>query len=888
MPPMMMTRSAGRPAAASRGGGTGGRAGRGGGRTRGRSGDQGDGRNDGQGGQIGGQGREVNDGVDGVPDFSTIIAQQLHNLLPTIVAQVGDQGRGQGNGRNQNGDAVNDNIRGDIEKIESVQDMSGCRDSQKVKYTTGSFVSKALTWWNSQIHTRVVESRHGLAGHAAYTDRFYELARLVPYLVTLENKRIERYIFSLALQIRGMVAATEPKTIQKAMQIADTLTDEALRNGSIKKNPRKNGNEGEPSKDRNMRDDNKRTRIRKAFATTTNPVRRENTSTVPRCTTCNTHHLPGVPYRTCFNCNRLGHFAKDYRDVPRNVNPVNARNPTARTCYEYGSTNHIKPACPRLNRAQGPGVNRPNQALANNGGQGHGNQKNQARGRAFMLGVEEARQDPNIVTCMFTLNGHYVTTLFNSGADYSFVSTTFIPLLDKEPSDLGFSYEIEIASGQLVEIDKVIRGCKLEIEGHVFDINLITFGNRSFDVIIGMDWLSNYKAGIICHENAIRIPLLDDKVLRVLGEKLKENMRQLMSVKVKGKKQEEIMVVRDFPKVIPDDLSGLPPVQEIEFQIELIPRAMPVAKSSYLLAPFELEDLSSQLKELQDKVHEDDIPKTAFRTCYGHFELTVFLFGPTNAPTTQEELEVHLGHVINGDGIHVDPYKIEAEKLCNAPVPALPDGPEDFVVYYDASGLGLGYVLIQRGKVIDYASRQLKIHEKNYTTHDLELGAVVFALKIWRHYLYGTKSVIYTDHKSLQHIFSQKELNMRQRRWIELFRDYDCEIHYHPGKANIVADARGIDEMIELRSDGALYYLDQIWVPLKGDVRTLIMDKAHKSKYSVHPGADKMYYDLRDRYWCPGMKKDIVVYVSKCLTCLKVKAEQQRPSGLLQQPEIPE
>ncbi|GJR56720.1 putative reverse transcriptase domain-containing protein [Tanacetum coccineum] len=269
------------------------------------------------------------------------------------------------------------------------------------------------------------------------------------------------------------------------------------------------------------------------------------------------------------------------------------------------------------------------------------------------------------------------------------------------------------------------------------------------------------------------------------------------------------------------------------------------------------------------------------------------------------------------------------DKLCNAPILALPDRPEDFVVYCDASGIGLGCVLMQRGKVIAYASRQLKIHEKNYTTYNLELGAVVFALKIWRHYLYGTKSVIYTDHKSLQHIFSQKELNMRQCHWIKLFSIYDCEIFYHPGKANVVADAlsrkervnpkrvramnmilqpsikdkilaaqkeavdefvglqKGLDEMIEHRSDGTLYYLDRIWVPLKGDVRNLIMDEAYKLKYSVNPRADKMYYDLRDRYWWPGMKKDIAEYVSKCLTCLKVKAEHQRPSGLLQQPEIP-
>ncbi|GKB98965.1 putative reverse transcriptase domain-containing protein [Tanacetum coccineum] len=191
------------------------------------------------------------------------------------------------------------------------------------------------------------------------------------------------------------------------------------------------------------------------------------------------------------------------------------------------------------------------------------------------------------------------------------------------------------------------------------------------------------------------------------------------------------------------------------------------------------------------------------------------------------------------------------DKLCNEPVLALFDGLEDFVVYCDASRIGLGCVLMQRGKVIAYASRQLKIHEKNYITHDLELGAVVFELTISRHYLYGINS-------------------------IELFSDCDCEISYHPGKANVVADAlsrkervnpkrvramnltlqssiknrileaqkevvdesiglqKGLDEMMEQRSDGTLYYLDQIWVPLKGEVRTLIMDEAHKSKYSVY------------------------------------------------------
>ncbi|GKE38349.1 putative reverse transcriptase domain-containing protein, partial [Tanacetum coccineum] len=327
--------------------------------------------------------------------------------------------------------------------------------------------------------------------------------------------------------------------------------------------------------------------------------------------------------------------------------------------------------------------------------------------------------------------------------------------------------------------------------------------------------------------------------------------------------------------------------------------------------------------------HEDDIPKTAFRTRYGQFEFTVMPFGLTNAPVVFMDLinrlqEVQfLGHVINGDGIHVDPSKIEAVKnweaprtpsevrlfldlegkLCNAPVLALPDGPEDFVVYCDASGLGLGCVLMQRVKVIAYASRQLKIHEKNYTTHDLELGAFVFALKIWRHYLYGTKSVIYTDHKSLQHIFNQKELNMRQRHWIELFSDYDDEIRYHLGKENVVADALSRKERIKPKRVQAMNMSiqsstkDMILaaqneaskvVNAPAEMITLKMDEAHKSKYSVHPEADKMYYDLKDMYWCPGMKKDIALYVSKCLTCLKIKAKHQRLFGLLQQPEIPE
>ncbi|GKA89131.1 putative reverse transcriptase domain-containing protein [Tanacetum coccineum] len=331
-----------------------------------------------------------------------------------------------------------------------------------------------------------------------------------------------------------------------------------------------------------------------------------------------------------------------------------------------------------------------------------------------------------------------------------------------------------------------------------------------------------------------------------------------------------------------------------------------------------------------------------------------------------------LGHVIDSKGVHVDPAKIEAIKnwatpttptevrqflglagyyrrfiegfsLISKPLTKLTQknkkyewrfikGSEDFVVYCDASLKGFGAVLMQREKVIAYASRQLRTHEENYTTHDLELGAVVFALRLWRHYLYGTKCVVYTDHKSLQYILDQKELNMRQRRWIELLSDYDCEIRYHPGKANVVADAlsrkerepirvralvmtvhpnlpeqirnaqseamkkknvkaenlgRLIKQIFEVRPDGTRYFDKRVWLPRYGGLRNLIMHESHKSKYSIHPGYDKMYQDLKQLYWWPNMKADIATYVSKFLTCAKVKAEHQKPSGLLQQPKIP-
>nr|GEV97050.1 hypothetical protein [Tanacetum cinerariifolium] len=428
------------------------------------------------------------------------------------------------------------------------------------------------------------------------------------------------------------------------------------------------------------------------------------------------------------------------------------------------------------------------------------NNNNQRAQGENVRGTAETNPNSNVVTGTLILNNRYALILFVTGIDRSFISTAFSSLIDIIPTTRDHGYDVELADGRIIWVNTLIRGCTLNFLDHSFNIDLMPIEMGSFDVIIG---------------------------------------------EATGRRTNSSRLSRGFS----EDLSGIPLTRQVEFQIDLLPGAAPVAWAPYRLAPSEMKEFSDQLKELADKgfIRPSFSPWGApvlfvkkkdgsFRMCIDyrelnkltvknryplpriddlHYEFQVMSFGLTNAPVVFMDL-------MN-------------RKLCIASILALPEGSKDFIVYCEAS---------------------IK-------------GAVVFALKIWRHYLYGIKCTVFTDHKSLQHILDQKKLNIRQRHWLEPLSDYDCKIRYHPRKANVVADALSRKERIK---------------PLRDSDNARVLH----IKVFYLPGSDKMYQDMKLLYWWPNMKADIATYVSKCLTCLRVKAEHQKPYGLLVQPEIPQ
>ena len=611
----------------------------------------------------------------------------------------------------------------------------------------------------------------------------------------------------------------------------------------------------------------------------------------------------------------------------------------------------------------------------------------QVQGRVYAVsGQTEPPQSENQRAAQgtFLVFNLWASILIDTGASNSFISAQFARALGLVVESLSPPLCVDTPLGDGTVLSRICRACEVRVADHPLVWDLIMLDMTTFDVILGMDWLRRYRANIDCYRRRVTVSSGDSVISCSLGSRSGVLLAALSATgdgPTDGSRGLP-RVVDEFPDVFPDDLSGLPPVREVEFTIELMPGTAPISVAPYRFAPAELEELKSQLQELQEKgfirpstspwgapalfvkkkegslrmcidyrklnrvtvknrypmpriddlfdqlrgsrcfskidlrsgyhqlrVREEDIPKTAFRTRYGHFEFLVMPFGLTNAPAAFMDLmtrifrpyldrfvivfvddiliyspdegthEAHLrtvvqllrshqlyaklekcefwltevrflGHVVSGDGVFVDPSKIDAvskweqptsvfeirsflglagyyrrfvkdfarlaapltrltrkgvkfdwdeacersfaelkTRLTTAPVLIVPERGIGYDVYCDASGEGLGSVLMQQGKVVAFGSRQLKVHERNYPTHDLELAAVVFALKLWRHYLYGEKFQVFSDHKSLKYLFTQKDLNMRQRRWMELIEDYDFDLLYHPGKANVVVDA---------------------------------------------------------------------------------------------------
>nr|GEW32818.1 putative reverse transcriptase domain-containing protein [Tanacetum cinerariifolium] len=424
------------------------------------------------------------------------------------------------------------------------------------------------------------------------------------------------------------------------------------------------------------------------------------------------------------------------------------------------------------------------------------------------------------------------------------MDTRFSSMLSIDPVKLGASYEVDLANERVVSTNTVLKGFTLNLVNHIFKTNLMLIELGTFDIIIGMDWLVKHDVVIMCGEKVVRIPY-GNRMLIVESDKGVSRLKVISCIKArkyvergchlflahvsenksKEKRMEDVPVIHYFLKVFPEELPRLP------------------LPSGVYVDPVKIEAIKSWA-----------------------------------APTTPTEKDKKY----EWEKEEEEAFKTLKQKLCSALVLALPKGTKDFMVYCDASLKGFAAVLIQRENVIAYASRQLKVHEENYTTHDLELGSVVFALRLWRHYLYGTKCMVFTNHKSLQYNLNQKELNLRQQRWIELLSDYDCEIRYHPRKENVVADAlsrKERDKPLHVRTLMMTVHNDlpkqirkaEEEAMKKENVKAEHLGRLIKQIFEFCPdGTHKMYQDLKLLYWWPNMKDDIATYVSKCLTYAKI------------------
>ncbi|GJU91405.1 putative reverse transcriptase domain-containing protein [Tanacetum coccineum] len=569
-----------------------------------------------------------------------------------------------------------------------------------VKFATGTLQGNALTWWNS--HVRVV-------GHdVAYAMPWKTLKKM---MTDKYCPRVEKYAGGLPDMIHRSVKASKPKTMHEAIKFATELMYKKILTITERQAKKKRMFEDTSRNNQNQQQPFKRNNVARAY--TAGPSEKKPYGGIkPLCPKCNYHHDEHYAPK-CTNYKRIGHLARDCKNrlaAANNNQRAQGTNQRVLTCYECGAQGYFSD-CPKLK----------------NGNQGNRAGNGNAVARAYVVGIAGTNPNSNVVTGTFFLNNHYALILFDTGADRSFVFTAFNSLIDIILTTLDHGYDVELADGRIIWVNTLIRGCTLIFLNHPFNIDLMPVEMGSFDVIIGMDWLAKYHA--------------------------------------------DVSIIQDFPEVFPEDLSGIPPTRQVEFQIDLIPGAAPVARVTYRLTPSEMKELSDQLKEISDKgiirpssspwgaptvknryslpriddlfdqlqgssvyskialrsgyhqlrVREEDILNTAFRTQYKHYEFQVMLFGLTNAPAvfmdlmnrvckpyldkfvivfidnimiyskSKQEHKEHLklilellkkeqfyakfskcefwipkvqflGHVIDSQGIHVDPAKIKSIK----------------------------------------------------------------------------------------------------------------------------------------------------------------------------------------------------------------------------------